>query len=178
MHRKYLLESLSKYKDSTFFTKEEQQHHKDLIEFINANPDCFDRECVGHVTGSVWLINHEETHVLLTHHKKLGIWLQLGGHADGDPHIPQVALKEAYEESGIDELEFVFPEIFDIDIHPIPNKCVAHYDVRYLIKAGPNATYTVSHESHDLAWVSFDRIQEYTTHPSIMRMTEKMQLRK
>ena len=176
MHRNHILESLKQYLSSRFFMEEEQQHHDELIQFINDNPTCFNRENIGHLTGSVWLVNHEQTHVLLTHHKKLGIWLQLGGHADGDHHIPTVALKEAHEESGIENLIFVTEEIYDIDIHPIPNKCKAHYDVRYLIKAPQGAKYIVSEESHDLAWVPLDKIEEYTTCRSVVRMAEKLKL--
>ncbi len=174
MHRKQLLDSLKLYVTSTFFMPEEQHHYEELIQFITDNPACFERENVGHITGSVWIINHEHTHALLTHHKKLGIWLQLGGHADGDPHIPSVALKEAHEESGIEELEFVTQEIYDIDIHPIPNKCTFHYDVRYLIRAPKGAQYVVSEESHDLAWVALDQMEEYTTCRSVLRMAEKV----
>ena len=176
MHRKHLLESLNTYLTSQFFMEEERHHHAELIKFIHKNPQCFDRENVGHITGSVWLINHEQTHTLLTHHKKLGIWVQLGGHADGDSHIPTVALKEAHEESGIDNLTFITKDIYDIDIHLIPNKCKVHYDVRYLIKAPENAQYIVSEESHDLAWVALDKIENYTTYRSVLRMAEKIHL--
>ncbi len=176
MHRKQLLKSLKDYLSGRFFMEEEQQHHGELIQFIHDNAHCFARENIGHVTGSAWLINHEHTHVLLTHHKKLGIWLQLGGHADGEHHIPTVALKEAHEESGIESLTFVTEEIYDIDIHAIPNKCTFHYDVRYLIKAPQGAQYIVSEESHDLAWVPLDKIEEYTTSRSVLRMAEKIRL--
>ena len=174
MQRNHLLESLELFKNSRFFTDEEQEDYDSLIEFITTNQGCFERENPGHITGSVWIINNEETHALLTHHKKLGMWLQLGGHADGDPHIPTVAMKEAVEESGIEDLEFVIEGIYDIDIHPLPSKCLAHYDIRYILKAPPNAIYTVSHESHDLAWVEIAQLSEYTTAPSVERMARKM----
>ena len=37
----------------------------------------------------------------MTHHRKLRMWLQLGGHADGEKNLFKVALREAEEESGI-----------------------------------------------------------------------------
>jgi len=45
------------------------------------------------------LIDSKGERVLLTHHKKLGKWLQLGGHSDGNSNMLDVALKEAKEES-------------------------------------------------------------------------------
>jgi len=174
MQRKQLLNSLKEYKESRFFSPGEEAQYTQLITFINANPGCFSRENPGHITGSVWLVNYDLTQVLLTHHKKLGQWFQLGGHADDDPHISSVAMKEAQEESGIESLRFLDEGIYDIDIHAIPNKCIAHYDIRYLIQAPKNAQFTVSDESHTLAWVSFENIPRYNGDLSIMRMVKKM----
>jgi 8-oxo-dGTP pyrophosphatase MutT (NUDIX family) len=93
--------------------------------------------------------------VLLTHHKKLDRWLQLGGHADGDTDLAAVALKEAEEESGLSDLS-VEPEIFDIDLHFIPeHKGVPghwHYDARFVVVANGDERFAVSDESHALAW--------------------------
>jgi 8-oxo-dGTP pyrophosphatase MutT (NUDIX family) len=109
----------------------------------------------GHFTASAWLMNRAGTRVLLTHHRKLGRWLQLGGHADGDRDLARAALKEAHEESGLSGLS-VEREIFDLDRHWIPeHKGVPahwHYDVRYVVHAGGSEDFVVSDESHDLAW--------------------------
>jgi hypothetical protein len=67
-----------------------------ISSFVDANTDCFSRElAVGHITGSAWILDSTGTRALLTHHKKLNIWVQLGGHADGDPDVEQVAYREA-----------------------------------------------------------------------------------
>ena len=71
--------------------------------FVSAYPNCFERSLsIGHITGSAWLVNQTKTRVLLTHHKRLNKWLQLGGHADGNPNVLEVAMQEAREESGIE----------------------------------------------------------------------------
>ncbi|WP_159015215.1 NUDIX hydrolase [Cognatiluteimonas profundi] len=109
----------------------------------------------GHFTASAWLVDRDGARVLLTHHRKLGRWLQLGGHADGDPDLARAALKEAHEESGLSGLT-VEPEIFDLDRHWIPEHggvCAHwHYDVRFVVRAGDAEEFVVSDESHDLAW--------------------------
>lgn len=154
-------------------TPEEIVYYDRLIAFIRTNPHCFERSNSGHITSSAWLINAEGTHVLLTHHKKFNEWIQLGGHNDGEIECSEVALKEAQEESGIEGIRLVSMDIFDIDIHEIPNSCAYHYDIRYLLQAPKNAQYYVSEESHDLAWVPFKKITDYTRHPSVIRMNEK-----
>lgn len=118
--------------------------------------DPFRRErLAGHFTGGAWLVDRAGRRVLLTHHRKLGRWLQLGGHADGDRDLAAVALKEAEEESGLTGLS-VEPELFDVDRHWIPERRDVpghwHYDLRYVVRAGDNETFVVSEESLDLAW--------------------------
>lgn len=125
-------------------------------ELLGEADDPFRRErLAGHFTASCWLVDAGGTRALLTHHKKLGLWLQLGGHADGERDLTVAALNEAEEESGLTGL-CIEPGIFDLDRHWIPeHKGVPahwHYDVRYVVRAGDNETYVVSDESHDLAW--------------------------
>ncbi|MDO5609745.1 MAG: NUDIX hydrolase [Pseudomonadota bacterium] len=109
----------------------------------------------GHFTGSSWLVSADGRRVLLTHHRKLGRWLQLGGHADGDTDLAAVALKEAEEESGLTGLR-VEPAIFDLDKHWIPERGEVpghwHYDVRYVVHAGGSEAFVISEESLALAW--------------------------
>ena len=125
-------------------------------ELLGDAVDAFQRErLAGHFTASAWLVSADDARVLLTHHRKLGMWLQLGGHADGERDLKVAALKEAEEESGLAGLS-IEPGIFDLDRHRIPeHKGVPehwHYDVRYVVRAGTDEAYVVSDESHDLAW--------------------------
>jgi len=125
-------------------------------EFAAGHVDCFERSCrPGHFTGSAWLVDGGGERVLLTHHRKLGRWLQLGGHADGDADLARVALREAEEESGLRDL-VVEPEIFDLDRHLIPARASEpahwHYDVRFVVRATGATDFVVGDESHELAW--------------------------
>jgi 8-oxo-dGTP pyrophosphatase MutT (NUDIX family) len=173
MHRNSLLDLLNAYAQSTHITSLELPYLNQFTSFIASNENCFDRECKGHITGSAWILNQDGTQALLTHHKKLNKWLQLGGHADGDFDIAAVALKEAQEESGIGRFKFVLPGIFDIDIHPIPSACEFHYDIRFLLQVASDDTVIVSDESLALAWVSFDKMESYAANDSVLRMNEK-----
>jgi 8-oxo-dGTP pyrophosphatase MutT (NUDIX family) len=114
---------------------------------------------------------------LLTHHRKLGLWLQLGGHADGDRDLVRAALREAQEESGLQGLS-IEDDIFDLDRHWIPeHKGVPahwHYDVRYIVRAGTDEAFVVSDESHALAWRGIAELAgEADADPSVRRMAQK-----
>lgn len=157
---------------------EEAETSAAFIGFVEFRADCFCRTLpIGHITGSAWVVNADGSEVLLTHHRKLDRWLQLGGHADGDPDVLSVAMKEAEEESGLIDFTQIGEGIFDIDIHPIPLRKDEpehqHYDVRYVLRANGSLDYTVSDESHDLRWVKLDDVETLTTEPSMMRMVAK-----
>ena len=146
--------------------------------FVSVHRDAAERQlAIGHLTGSAWLVSADGKRVLLTHHKKLGRWLQLGGHADGDVDLARAALREAEEESGLRDL-VVEPQIFDLDRHAIPARGHDaehwHYDVRYVVRASGSEAFAVSDESHALAWRNIAEIAEDTdTDPSLRRMAEK-----
>lgn len=153
-----------------------------FVEFLAGNPDCFERSLqTGHVTGSAWLVDASGLHVLLTHHKKLGMWIQLGGHADGDGDILRVAMREAREESGMDSIEPVSPRIFDIDVHRIPARPDEpehlHWDVRYALRATGGKECTPSDESHELRWVEIANLNRLTQEESMLRMAVKWMTR-
>ncbi|MFO1469452.1 MAG: NUDIX hydrolase [Turneriella sp.] len=132
----------------------------------------------GHITGSAWIVDPGRTQTLLVHHAKLNIWVQPGGHADGDEDILSVALREAREETGLNALSVV-PDFFDIDIHTIPARPDIgqhdHYDVRFLFEADPAQRIVVSEESHDAKWIALGKLEDCTREHSVLRMRDKLQ---
>jgi 8-oxo-dGTP pyrophosphatase MutT (NUDIX family) len=146
---------------------------------LTEDPLAYKRERLeGHFTASAWIVNDQRTHTLLTLHRKLGRWLQLGGHADGNENLIEVALKEAEEESGLTSLRLVDSSIFDLDKHIIPQRPHVqehfHYDVRYIFEAEINEPLIMSDESISLAWITFDSVVDMIGYnPSILRMLEK-----
>ena len=149
-----------------------------LVQFVAGHPDAFERAlAVGHVTASAWIVDPSRTRALLTHHRKLGTWLQLGGHVDGDPDVRRAALREAREESGLESLRFIDNRIYDLDVHRIPARPGEpehdHHDVRFALEADPDEPLTPTSESHDLAWIPLDRLSSYGADESVMRLARK-----
>jgi 8-oxo-dGTP pyrophosphatase MutT (NUDIX family) len=127
---------------------------KTMLHFLADYPH-FSREShIGHFTASAFLLNPKGTHALLLHHKKLGLWVQPGGHCDGEKDLLKVALQETREETGL-EATAVSTQIFDLDIHWIPPQKAElghfHFDVRFLLQA-PSEKFQNNHESLDMCW--------------------------
>lgn len=110
-----------------------------ILAFLDDHPDALERSCAaGHLTAAAAVLDPAGEAVLLVRHRKLGRWLQPGGHADGDPDLAAVALSEAAQETGVDGLAVVGGPV-DLDVHVVPDDGGAgthlHLDVRYLVVA-------------------------------------------
>jgi 8-oxo-dGTP pyrophosphatase MutT (NUDIX family) len=179
MHRRPLLVLLE---DALARQPENRERIARTHRFVAAHPDCLLRSCVpGHVTGSAWIVSHDHARVLLTHHRKLGRWLQLGGHADGDPDLFAVALREAREESGLERFATLPGDAgrlpLDVDVHEIPAReaepAHLHYDVRFLLLAEAAQELRLSDESHALRWVPWEELSGLVTEESLHRMARR-----
>lgn len=153
-----------------------------FLSFVKSTPQGFTRESLHHVTASALVTTPTLDRVLLTHHRKLGRWLQLGGHLENDISVAAAALREAQEESGLRDLAFLstgeVPQILDLDIHEIPARkedpCHLHFDVRYALQTASPENTLVSEESHALAWHSLEKAEELVTERSLLRLFAKL----
>lgn len=174
MKREQLLTLLQKYQP----TPEEESSKNAMIVFAQSNENCFERFLEsGHFTASSWLLNKDGSKALLMHHTKLDRWFQLGGHCDGNPDVLAVAIKEAQEESGIEGISAVNSEIFDVDVHTIPEyKGIpehTHYDIRFLLQVTSDEEIVQNRESKELRWIDKNQDNLPTDERSVTRMFEK-----
>nr|WP_202448391.1 NUDIX hydrolase [Streptomyces sp. SID2999] len=145
---------------------------------LAAHPDGIWRSCdAGHLTASALVIDPEHGRVLLTLHKKLRMWLQMGGHCEpGDISMAGAALREATEESGIPGLTLLPGGPVRLDRHPIPAPCHWHLDVQYAVLAPPGAEQAISDESLDLRWFGYDEVADVADE-SVVRLLEATRAR-
>lgn len=148
--------------------------------FVSQHENCFDRSLAhGHVTGSAWVLNPSRSHALMLHHRKLDLWLQPGGHADGDPDMLHVVLKEAAEESGValENIRLVDGAIFDVDLHTVHanehDPRHEHFDVRFLVEIDDSLPLPGNNESHQIGWILLAEVPRFNNARSIYRMLQK-----
>ena len=145
-----------------------------VLAWIDAHPDALLRSCLeGHLTSSALVLHSAGERALLTLHTKLGRWLQLGGHCDGDANLAGSALREAREESGIDGLT-IDPELLDLDCHRIPARAGEpehwHLDARFVVQAPAGAVARASAESKELRWFRPAELAKIASDDSVRRL--------
>ncbi|NGP03975.1 NUDIX domain-containing protein [Rhodococcus sp. 14C212] len=142
-----------------------------MLAFLDAAPEgCLRRHVPGHVTASSLVLDADRRHVLLTLHPRVGRWIQLGGHCEeSDETVVDAALREATEESGIENL-VIDPELLSAHTHPITcslGRPTRHLDLRFLVVAPPGAVPVRSAESTDLRWWPVDALPPEAEHDTL-----------
>ncbi|MEU3146866.1 MULTISPECIES: NUDIX hydrolase [unclassified Streptomyces] len=158
--------------------EDQPELRQSYLDHLAAHPDGMWKSCrVGHLTASALVVDPERGRVLLTLHRKLRMWLQMGGHCEpGDPSLTAAALREATEESGIAGLALLAGGPVRLDRHAIPSPCHWHFDVQYAAVAAPGAAHTISDESLDLRWFPYDEVAEVAD-ASVVRLLEATRTR-
>ncbi len=153
-----------------------------VVEFVQSCDTPWRRShLAGHLTASTWIVDESREHALLVHHKKLNCWLQPGGHIDDDDAtFLDAALREAREETGLDDLALAklkgASQLFDVDVHAIPARRDEpehfHYDLRFCFVADRSKRLVMdANESIAASWFAQQEIlSDRSFDSSVQRM--------
>lgn len=160
---------------------EEEGDRVRMLDLVRMEPECFARSTFlpGHFTGSAFVVCRATGKVLLHRHRRLGKWLQMGGHDEGEHDLLRTALREGAEESGLGDLVPIGPGLLDLSVHPIPSgkgePDHRHYDVRYaLATARPDAIVRDPAESDALSWFTLEEAAALMSEPASTRALSKL----
>ena len=174
--RERLLDELRSYEPAD---DAESRNVDAVVNLLTSSADPFSRAqfAPGHITASCYIVDGHGR-LLLHHHRRLGRWLQMGGHVEADETTATAALREGLEESGLADLA-IDSGILDVDVHAIPaskgDPLHHHFDVRYLVRtAAPESIAIRADESNELAWVSLARGEELMNAPESSRVIRKL----
>ena len=155
--------------------EQEEADKKFILAFLKANENAFLREnTVAHMTASSWIVNPARDKVLMVYHNIYDSWSWTGGHADGERDMLSLALRECREETGIEHVRAVSPEIYSLEVltvdgHEKRGSYVSshlHLNVTYLLEADENDTLHICREENSgVAWFGLEEALKASTEP-------------
>ena len=157
----------------------EVAHHAAMLALLDAAaPFARHHFEPGHFTASAFVLSPDRSRLMLIFHKKLGLWLQPGGHLEAsDASLLDACRREVAEEVGLERLTLHVDGIFDIDVHTIPafksEPAHRHFDVRFAF-VSDTTDFASSGEVADARWVPLSDIATITRDESVLRATTKL----
>ena len=179
-------------------TPQNPQEKEDLQVMLQAcelHPDVLSRSCEdGHFTASAWICDREHKRVLLVYHRIFDSWAWTGGHADGDPDLLRVALREAEEETGLREFQLhntdvlsgdekppISLEILKVKAHRRRGLFVPahlHYNLTWLLEADATTPLRIKEdENSGVAWFLLDEVCAHCSEPQMQPIYAKLNAR-
>ncbi len=183
-----LLEQLKMYHP---YNEQEENDKSVMLHLLEKEVDIFKRKNKSvHFTASAWLVNKEHTKVLMIYHNIYNSWAWTGGHADGEQDLLSVAIKEAKEETGVENIVPVTRDIFSIEILTVDGHikrekyvpCHLHLNVTYLLEADEEDVLRVKpDENSGVKWFSLVEALKKSTEPWMVewvykKLNEKLSL--
>ncbi len=157
---------IKQIEDYSPFNEQEKADKKEILNYLtrqNKN---------AHITTSGWIVNQSRTKVLMAYHNIYNSWAWLGGHADGNPDLKHVVLKEIEEESGLKTAKFLCDDIFSIEIlgvsgHEKRGEYVSshlHFNITFLLEADENEPVRIkADENSQVGWIDIHDIKNKST---------------
>ena len=146
-----------------------------ILDFIGKNEDAFLRtNLIAHMTASAWIVNDKRDKTLMVYHKIYDSWSWTGGHADGDEDLLRVALREAREETGLENVRCVTGDIYSLEVltvdgHEKRGEYVPshlHLNVTYLLTADERDELKVCEaENSGVRWFTLEEALKASSEP-------------
>lgn len=177
---------MEKNKILTYLNNNDIENKDVLISFLMSYSDkeIYSRtNLIGHITGSAFITNENNDKVFLVLHKKYNKWVAPGGHVEEAEDARYASFRETKEETGLEYINPLSQDIFDIDIHRIPEREKNgifepehwHFDVRYLYQTCEESLVNIDkNEVNDYLWYDVEELSE-SDDTSIKRMASKLE---
>ncbi len=171
-----IIDDIARYEP---FNEQEARDKILILRYLAEHPGCFSREDpVAHMTASAWVVNPARDRVLMVYHKIYDSWSWTGGHADGETDLLSVALREVTEETGVQSVRPVSPEIYSLEIltvdgHEKRGAYVSshlHLNLTWLMEADDREPLRICEdENKGVAWFTLAGALAASTEPWFVR---------
>ena len=177
------MDMISEIREYAPFNEQEAQDKTEILNWLMQGEDIYSRSCrAAHMTASAWVVSPDRQYVLLAYHNLYRSWSWLGGHADGERDLLNVARREVGEESGVQNVRAVSEDIFSLEIltvdgHEKRGEYVPshlHLNVTYLFEADMDENLRVkSDENSAVGWIRADELENRVSEPWMMQRIYK-----
>lgn len=178
----HYLQAIETYKPQTAQEEADRSLILQMIETFGKS--ILTRDCRAfHMTGSGFIFNAKRSHCLMIYHNLYQSWSYTGGHADGDPDLMAVAVREAEEETGITGLIPLSEGIVSLDILPVFGHVKKgiyisshlHFSAVYAFTADDTLPLQIKpDENSRVGWIPVDRLEAYCTEAHMLPVYEKV----
>lgn len=175
------IDSIKKY---TPYNEQEEKDKEIIIGCLDTFDNILTRaNGIIHITSSAFVVNANRDKVLMVHHNIYNSWCWTGGHADGEEDLLLVAINEATEETGVNNISPINDAIYSLDILPVlghvKNKRYVsshlHISVAYLMEADENEPLFVKpDENSDVKWIPIDEIDVHSNEAHMKKVYDKI----
>lgn len=166
------------------YNEQEKCDKELMLDYINTFDDVLTRKNkMCHFTASNWIVNKERTKVLMIYHNIYNSWAWTGGHADGDSDLLNVALKEAEEETGLNNLKLLSDGIYSLQILTVDSHIKRgvfvsshlHLDCCFLFEANEEDELKIKEdENSGVKWINIDDATKVTNEEKMKSIYEKL----
>lgn len=149
--------------------EQEEADKAELLQWLDLGDVVFTRRNPAHFTVSAWVVNQDRSKVLMVYHNIYKSWSWMGGHADGEQDLFQVAKREVQEESGLACFTAEYPEMISLEILHVPGhekrghyvSSHLHLNVTYLLEADEAAPVRMKpDENSGVAWIKVSELPQ------------------
>ena len=167
-----ILDDLEVYRP---WNEQEARDVEELLRRLRSGEELYTRDnASAHLTASAWVVSPDRRQVLLAYHNLYRSWAWLGGHADGERDLLNVALREVREESGLSDVRPVTDALYSVEIltvdgHEKRGKYISshlHLNVTYLLEADPASPVRCKpDENSRVGWFALEDALAASTEP-------------
>ncbi|MCH3909176.1 MAG: NUDIX hydrolase [Bacilli bacterium] len=157
------------------FNEQEAKDKTLILDALKNEKDIFKRtNVIAHMTASAWVVNPSHDKVLMVYHNIYQSWSWLGGHADGDTNLLDVAIREVKEESGVTDVKALSKDIFSLEVltvdgHIKRGQYVSshlHLNVSYLLEVDDkDPLFVKPDENSGVRWFTLQGAIDASTEP-------------
>lgn len=170
------------------YNEQEEKDKALILTCMDAYDNLLTRENpVAHFSSSGFIVNKTRDKVLMIHHNIYNAWSWTGGHTDGETDFLGVAIREAKEETGVQEVKVLSEGILSLDVLPVPahiKKGVyvsahLHLSIAYLVEVDEEELLRVKpDENSGVKWIAIEELDKYVDNEPDMLILYKKFLEK